>query len=150
MASMARTSVALGRLHSGRCSLSLRRTATVVGTRGQSWSLSQVTRDSIRDCERRQLQSSQIKSVRARPQSSRDAGVTWASSHCPPTMGTGPSPLFGLPPQMGAGDPLRSTDGFLSSQFSEIPHVGLGCESCFGFGKSCRIKADGWGPTQTW
>lgn len=27
--------------------------------------------------------------------------------------------------------------------FSEIPRVGLGRESCFGFGKSCRIKAKG-------
>lgn len=33
--------------------------------------------------------------------------------------------------------------GFLSSGFSEIPWVGLGCESRFGFGKSCRVKAEG-------
>lgn len=52
-------------------------------------------------------------------------------------------------PKVGTGEPLRSTDDS-SALFSEIPQVGLGCESCFGFGKSCRIKAHGLGPTRTW
>ena len=51
--------------------------------------------------------------------------------------------LFPAAPKGGNGGASPKHRRMPLLSFSEIPRIGLGCESCFGFGKSCRTKAEG-------
>lgn len=61
-----------------------------------------------------------------------------------------PSSFFQLPPKVGAGEPLQSTDGFLCSHFQKFRELVWDVNHASGLEKVAESKPERFGAAQTW